>query len=33
MVWLLWARFVVLALLAALVVSFAWMSRSNEESR
>ena len=31
MVLLLWARFVVLALLAALAVSFAWMLRSHEE--
>jgi|GEM_PF-6156378 hypothetical protein len=33
MAWLLWARFVVLALLIALVASFAWMARRDETER
>lgn len=33
MVWLLWARFLVLALLAGLVGSFVWMQLSHEDDR
>jgi hypothetical protein len=30
MAWLLWARFLVLALLVAIVASFVWMLRSDD---
>lgn len=30
MAWLLWARFVILALLVALVASFVWLERSDD---
>lgn len=33
MAWLLWARFLVLALLAGLVVSFVWLQLSHEGDR
>jgi hypothetical protein len=33
MAWLLWARFVVLALLIALVGSFVWLQQSYEKER
>jgi len=33
MAWLLWARFLVLALLVGLVASFVWMQISDERER
>jgi hypothetical protein len=33
MAWLLWARYLVLALLTGLVASFVWMQRSDEGER
>ena len=33
MAWLLWARFLVLALLVGLVASFVWLQFSHEEER
>jgi hypothetical protein len=33
MVWLLWARFFVLALLVGLVASFVWLQLSRERER
>jgi hypothetical protein len=33
MVWLLWVRFLVLALLVALVASFVWMAAADKTER
>jgi hypothetical protein len=33
MAWLLWARFLLLALLVGIVASFAWMELSRERER